>query len=100
MPGLFGKFSLVDVLVYFSLIAVAIILVRFFAPRYFDKAVAIFALGFFISFLAIVGVWVDSISLRVVLIGAALMATYDFWLDAFSAKSNGNGNGNGNNTPS
>ncbi len=91
MPGLFGKFSLLDVLVYFSVIAVAIILVRLFAPRYFDRVVAVFALGFFVAFLAIVGLWVDSISLRIVLVIAGVMAAFDFWLDAFSKKSNSNG---------
>lgn len=92
MPGLFGKFSLFDVLVYFSVIAVAIVLVRLFAPRYYDRVIAVSALGFFVAFLAIVGLWVDSISLRIVLIIAGLMAAYDFWLDAFSAKNNGKEN--------
>ncbi|MCH9808338.1 MAG: hypothetical protein K0U74_11450 [Alphaproteobacteria bacterium] len=96
MPGLFGRFSLLDVLVYFGVVFLAIILVRLFAPRYYDQVVAFSALGFFIAFLAIVGIWVDSISLKIVLGIAALMATYDFWLDAFSGKNNGNGSGNGN----
>lgn len=91
MPGLFGKFTLMDVLVYVGVVAVAIVLVRLFAPRYYDKAVAVSSLALFGSFLLIVGVWVDSISLRVVLLIAFAMATYDFWLDAFSKK-NGNGN--------
>ena len=90
MPGLFGKFSLADVLVYVGIVALAIILIRLFAPRYYDKAVAVSALALFGSFLLIVAVWVESISLRVVLLIAFAMATYDFWLDAFSKK-NGNG---------
>ncbi len=90
MPGLFGKFSLADVLVYVAIVALAIILTRLFAPRYYDKAAALSSLALFGSFLLIVGVWVESISLRVVLLIAFAMATYDFWLDAFSKK-NGNG---------
>lgn len=90
MPGLFGRFSLLDVLVYVGVVALAIILIRLFAPRYYDRAVAVSALALFGSFLLIIGVWVESISLRVVLFLAFAMATYDFWLDAFSKK-NGNG---------
>lgn len=88
MPGLFGKFSLWDVLVYTLAIAVLIVLVRIFAPRYFDKVVAISSLGMFGTFLLIVGTSVQSLSLRIVLIIAMLMAVYDFWLDAFSKKNN------------
>ncbi len=90
MPGLFGRFSLYDVLVYVGVAALAIVLIRIFAPRYYDRAVAVGALALFGSFLLIIGVWVESISLRVVLVIAFAMATYDFWLDAFSRK-NGNG---------
>jgi len=90
MPGLFGRFSLLDVLVYIGIVAAAIILIRLFAPRYYDRAVAASALGLFTAFLLILGIWVDSLSLRVVLLIAVAMAAYDFWLDAFSKK-NGNG---------
>lgn len=90
MPGLFGRFSLLDVLVYVGVVALAIVLIRIFAPRYYDRAVAVSALALFGSFLLIIGIWVESISLRVVLLLAFAMATYDFWLDAFSRK-NGNG---------
>ncbi len=86
MPGLFGRFSLWDVLVYIGVILVAIVLVRLFAPRYFDRVVAVASLGALATFIAIVGIQVESWSLRIVLIVTALMAAYDFWLDAFSSK--------------
>ncbi|MEQ8824972.1 MAG: hypothetical protein RIC14_11425 [Filomicrobium sp.] len=89
MPGLFGKFSLYDVLVYTIVIAVAILATRLFAPRYYDRVLAATALGGFVLFLYIVGSRVESLSLRVVLVIASGMAFYDFWLDAFSKKNNG-----------
>lgn len=89
MPGLFGRFSLWDVLVYVLAVLLCVVLVRVFAPRQYDRISALAALGGFVTFLAIVGIQVESISLRVVLIASALMATYDFWLDAFRRTPNG-----------
>ena len=89
MPGLFGKFSLIDVLVYIGIIAVAIIATRMLAPRYYDRVIAAASLSGFLVFLAIVGLKVQSTSLRIVLLISSAMAIYDFWLDAFSKKSNG-----------
>ncbi len=89
MPGLFGKFSLFDVLVYIGIIAVAIIATRFFAPRYYDRVIAAASLSGLLVFLAIVGLKVQSTSLRIVLLISSAMAIYDFWLDAYSKKSNG-----------
>lgn len=89
MPGLFGKFSLIDVLVYIGIIAIAIIATRMLAPRYYDRVIAAASLSGFLVFLAIVGLKVQSTSLRIVLLISSAMAIYDFWLDAFSKKSNG-----------
>ena len=89
MPGLFGKFSLIDVLVYIGIIAVAIIATRMLAPRYYDRVIAAASLSGFLVFLAIIGLKVQSTSLRIVLLISSAMAIYDFWLDAFSKKSNG-----------
>jgi len=57
----------------------------------FDKLLAIFALGLFIAFLAVIGIGVAGWDIKAVLIITALMATYDFWLDTFSKFRNGNG---------
>lgn len=93
MPSLFdNKFSHWDILVYFVVLVVVIIMTRVVAPRHFDKVVAVASVGSFIAFLVIVGLWVDSISLKIVLMLSGLMALYDFWLDAFTTKKNGNGN--------
>jgi hypothetical protein len=55
-----------------------------------DKIFAVIALALFIGFLAILGVAVRGWDLKIVLIVTAVMATYDFWLDAFAnAKNNG-----------
>lgn len=91
MPGLFGRFTQWDLLIYFFALVFLIVLIRFVAPRYYEKSIAVAALGSFVAFLIVVGVWVESISLRIVLALAALMAGYDFWLDAFSKKNNGSG---------
>lgn len=91
MPGLFGRFSHWDLLVYFCVLAVLIVLIRIFAPRYYEKSIAVASLGSFIAFLLVVGVWVESLSLRIVLVLSGAMAAYDFWLEAFSSKKNGNG---------
>ena len=52
----------------------------------FDKLMALFSFALFAVFLAVLGIWVESVSLKVVLIITALMCAYDFWLDAFSSK--------------
>lgn len=59
----------------------------------YDKYLAIFALALFIGFLAILGIAVQGWDIKIVLIITALMATYDFWLDAFVKPKNGNGKG-------
>ncbi len=58
----------------------------------YDKILALVSFAMFAIFLAILGIWVESMSLKIVLIITALMCGYDFWLDAFSAKSKKNGN--------
>ena len=57
----------------------------------YDRILALFSFALFAIFLAILGIWVESVSLKVVLIITALMCGYDFWLDAFSRKKNNNG---------
>lgn len=57
----------------------------------YDKVLAVFALALFVGFLAILGVAVQGWDLRIVLIITAIMATYDFWRDAFVRPKNGNG---------
>ncbi|MGD9785591.1 MAG: hypothetical protein AB7E80_07805 [Hyphomicrobiaceae bacterium] len=56
----------------------------------YDKLLALISYALFVAFLAILGIWVESVSLKLVLIITALMCGYDFFLDAFSRK-NGNG---------
>lgn len=55
----------------------------------YDKVVAIFAFALFAGFLTILGIWVESTSLKVVLFITVLMCGYDFYLDAFAKKDNG-----------
>ncbi|MGD9669520.1 MAG: hypothetical protein AB7U75_10750 [Hyphomicrobiaceae bacterium] len=57
----------------------------------YDKILAISTFVAFAVFLAILGIWVDSMSLKIVLVITALMCGYDFWLEAFSSRKNGNG---------
>ncbi|KUO56253.1 MAG: hypothetical protein APF80_15330 [Alphaproteobacteria bacterium BRH_c36] len=93
MPGIFAdKFTHWDILVYLLVVVVLVIATRIVAPRYFDKVVAVFAVGSFIGFLLVLELAVESLSLQIVLILAALMAAYDFWLDAFASKKKDNGN--------
>jgi len=49
----------------------------------YDKILAIAAMIIFLTFLGILGVWVEGWDIKLVLILTAAMATYDFWLDAF-----------------
>ncbi|MBU1212858.1 MAG: hypothetical protein KJ587_16535 [Alphaproteobacteria bacterium] len=94
MPGIFAEnFTHWDILVYFLVVVFLVIATRIVAPRYYDKVVAVFSVGSFIGFLLVIEISVESPSLRVVLLLAALMAAYDFWLDAFAAKKKDNGNG-------
>ena len=58
----------------------------------YDKILALVSFALFAIFLAILGIWVESMSLKIVLIITALMCGYDFWLDAFSATNKKNGN--------
>ncbi|MCB1513309.1 MAG: hypothetical protein KDJ18_00550 [Hyphomicrobiaceae bacterium] len=58
----------------------------------YDKLLALFSFALFAVFLAILGIWVESVSLKIVLVITTLMCAYDFWLDTFSAKKrNGDG---------
>lgn len=57
----------------------------------YDKILALFSFVMFAVFLAILGIWVESISLKMVLIITALMCAYDFWLSTFAKRKNGNG---------
>lgn len=94
MPGLFEtRFTHWDILVYFAAVVAIVVLTRIFAPRQYDTVVAIFSVGSFIAFLLVVEVWVESLSLRIILIISALMAAYDFWLDIKAARKNENGKG-------
>ena len=45
----------------------------------YDKMLAIFALASFAAFLAVLGIWVESTALRVVLGVTVLLAAFDFW---------------------
>ena len=56
----------------------------------YDKILALVSFVLFAIFLAILGIWVDSISLKVVLMITAAMCAYDFWLDTSKGKSGGN----------
>lgn len=55
----------------------------------YDKILALVSFIAFAVFLAILGIWVESISLKIVLAITALMCGYDFWLDTFSRKNGG-----------
>lgn len=57
----------------------------------YDKILALFSFVAFAVFLAILGIWVESLSLKVVLVITAVMCGYDFWLDTFATRKNGNG---------
>ncbi len=57
----------------------------------YDKILAIFSFALFATFLAILGIWVESISLKVVLVITVVMCGYDFWLDAFAVPKKGSG---------
>ncbi len=57
----------------------------------YDKILAVFSFALLSVFLAILGIWVESTSLRIVLIITVLMCGYDFWIDAFATRKNGNG---------
>ena len=45
----------------------------------YDKLLAIIALALLAGFLAVIGLWVESTSLRMLLVVTALLAAYDFW---------------------
>lgn len=57
-----------------------------------DKFLALFSFALFAVFISILGIWVDSMSLKVVLIITVLMCGYDFWLNAFAPKNRGKDN--------
>lgn len=60
----------------------------------YDKLMALFSFALFALFLAVLGIWVESLSLKVVLAVTALMCGYDFWLDTV-IKKNADGSGSG-----
>jgi len=49
----------------------------------YEKFLAVFALCLFVAFLAVLGIWVEGIDIKIVLALTGLLAAYDFWLDAF-----------------
>ena len=55
----------------------------------YDKILALISFAMFAVFLAILGIWVESTSLKIVLIITVLMCGYDFWRDAFSSRNTG-----------
>lgn len=58
----------------------------------FDRIVGIVSLACLIGFLAVLGSFVKEPPLIAVLVLGVLMASYDFWLELFSAKpKNGDG---------
>jgi hypothetical protein len=59
----------------------------------YDKLVALFAFILLAVFLAILGYWVESKSLKVVLAITVLMCAYDFWLDLLLTKRKGSTRG-------
>lgn len=59
----------------------------------YDKLLALVSFVLFAIFLAILGIWVDSISLKIVLAITAAMCAYDFWRETWS-KPNNAGNTN------
>ncbi|MCB1505653.1 MAG: hypothetical protein KDJ47_11815 [Hyphomicrobiaceae bacterium] len=60
----------------------------------YDKILALISFAMFAVFLAILGIWVESTSLKIVLIITVLMCGYDFWRDAFSSRNTGNNDRN------
>ncbi len=50
-----------------------------------NKIFAIVGLVLFGTFIGIIGWFVEGIDIKIVLIIAMVMATYDFWLDAFKS---------------
>ncbi len=57
----------------------------------YERILAVMSLIVFAVFLAILGIWVESISLKIVLAITVLMCAYDFWLEALMRTKNGNG---------
>ena len=55
----------------------------------YDKLLAIVALALYLAFIAILGYAVEGWDIKIVLIITGLMATYDFWLEAFRKIKNG-----------
>ncbi|MCB1520856.1 MAG: hypothetical protein KDJ37_09815 [Hyphomicrobiaceae bacterium] len=58
----------------------------------YDKLLALVSFLMFAGFVSILGIWVDSTSLRVVLLITVLMCAYDFWRDLMTP-SDKNGKG-------
>ena len=52
----------------------------------FDKLMAIVSILLFVASIGILGWWVESWALKIILAGSVAMAAYDFWLDAFRTK--------------
>lgn len=58
----------------------------------YDKILALVSFVLFAIFLAILGIWVESLSLKIVLVITAAMCAYDFWLDTSKGKNGGASN--------
>lgn len=58
----------------------------------YDRILALFSFALFVAFLAVLGIWVESVSLKAVLAVTALMCGYDFLRDTVLRR-NGNGGG-------
>jgi hypothetical protein len=52
----------------------------------YEKILALVSLAAFASFMGILGLWVDAIDLKVVLLVTVAMAAYDFARDVFASK--------------
>lgn len=52
----------------------------------YEKILALVSLAIFAAFMGILGLWVDAIDLKVVLLVTVAMAAYDFARDLFTSK--------------
>ncbi|MBL8564213.1 MAG: hypothetical protein JNM89_00680 [Hyphomicrobiaceae bacterium] len=57
----------------------------------YEKILAVVSLIVFAVFLATLGIWVESVSLKIVLAVTVLMCAYDFWLEVLVRTKSGNG---------
>lgn len=49
----------------------------------YDKLLAVFSIALLVAFLLVLGWWIEGTDVKIVLAITALLAAYDFWLDAF-----------------